>query len=698
MKKQGFTLMELILSIVLVSVIIITMIGTLLKIRESYSIINQNIQARTYKALVAKVINEHFIKNGGVKNITCVSDKKCEILLGNNKSMNLEIISNVLESKDITEGSNNVVRRLVETSTIKYYGNNYNYLKTIKMAKLIYNDGNEIIDGYKFEKILPPVIQKYENVNNTEEMLEEDKKYDTITNITIEMSDPKYNIELYSASIVDKDDLRFYTLTYDNNNGYGCIKTIKKAGENWGPLCQPTSNRSGYSFWGWFTQSTSGKEITDNTKADGNMTVYAQWTNKKFTCSAGTYLPKNETKCKTCEEDNYCPGVDNVLFDKTKDQGIVHCNEGYHSNSGSTNSSSCKINCSANTYIKNENDSTCTNCSRGHLISAHQVIQGNTSTCIAQKLTITYHKNDGSNATSTETLTYDGNMDDNNLSPTSSLGIKTGYTFNGWSLTASGEVVKTSFTSSVGDDWFISQVGNRATTSIDLYGNWTANTYTITLNRQGGTGGSTSIEATYDSSMPSISVPTKSGNTFEGYYSAANGGGTQYYNASGVGLRNWDSTTITELYAKWKANCRSTSHTYNASTGKCEYPATTKYRCFTSAPRTQLYSYQSVECSKNSDGTYNYGGYLVEGATYCPSQFTVCDAYHVGTWREGSCVPDGYSYGSCPGGTQPSGGNCLDYTDRDNCNGWTGSWSTNNTCSIGVYNSSSQKCEYDVTP
>ena len=76
MKKQGFTLVELILSIVLVSIIIVTMVGTILKIRQSYSIINQNIEARTYKALIAKVINEHFIKNGGVKNINCLQKLK----------------------------------------------------------------------------------------------------------------------------------------------------------------------------------------------------------------------------------------------------------------------------------------------------------------------------------------------------------------------------------------------------------------------------------------------------------------------------------------------------------------------------------------------------------------------------------------------------------------------------------------------
>ena len=133
------------------------------------------------------------------------------------------------------------------------------------------------------------------------------------------------------------------------------------------------------------------------------------------------------------------------------------------------------------------------------------------------------------------------------------------------------------------------------------------------------------------------------------------------------------------------------------SSGVCQLSPTTKYNCFTSAPRTELYSYQSVECSKNSNGTYNYGGHLVEGATYCPSEFTVCDANHVGTWREGSCVSDGYSYGSCPAGTQPSGTNCLDYTDRVDCYGWTGTWNTKNVCSSGTYNSSSGKCEYNST-
>ena len=252
MKKHGFTLIELILSIVLVTIIIVTMVGTLLKIRESYSIINQNIEARTYKALIAKVINEHFMKNGGIKNINCLSNTKCELLLGNNKTMTLEIIENDIKTEEVKDSTNNVVAtRKIQTSTLKYYLNNYNYIKTFKLTNTTYVNGTVITDGYTFKKITSNVYE-YINVKNSE-------LKDTITNIIIETSDPNYNIELYSTAIVDKDDLkRLYTLTYDNNGGSGCYKTVAKDGEYWGttenPLCVPNVSPVGYSFYGWFNQ------------------------------------------------------------------------------------------------------------------------------------------------------------------------------------------------------------------------------------------------------------------------------------------------------------------------------------------------------------------------------------------------------------------------------------------------------------
>ena len=83
---------------------------------------------------------------------------------------------------------------------------------------------------------------------------------------------------------------------------------------------------------------------------------------------------------------------------------------------------------------------------------------------------------------------------------------------------------------------------------------WTANQYAVTLDQQSGSGGTTAVTATYDAAMPDITVPTRTGHTFGGYYTETNGGGTQYYNADGISAHNWDITEATTLYAQWTAN------------------------------------------------------------------------------------------------------------------------------------------------
>ena len=69
MTKKGFTLIELIVSIVLVGVILASMIGTLLSLKDTYSVINEDVEARTYSALISKTINEHIMKNNGIKSV-----------------------------------------------------------------------------------------------------------------------------------------------------------------------------------------------------------------------------------------------------------------------------------------------------------------------------------------------------------------------------------------------------------------------------------------------------------------------------------------------------------------------------------------------------------------------------------------------------------------------------------------------------
>ena len=125
---------------------------------------------------------------------------------------------------------------------------------------------------------------------------------------------------------------------------------------------------------------------------------------------------------------------------------------------------------------------------------------------------------------------------------------RTGYTFGGYYTAKNGG--GTQYYTSSGSsakNWNIAA-------NTTLYAKWTAKTYTVTFDKQNGTGGSTSAAATFNGAMPAITVPTRTGYTFGGYYTAKNGGGTQYYTSSGSSARNWNITANTTLYAKWTAN------------------------------------------------------------------------------------------------------------------------------------------------
>jgi len=87
-------------------------------------------------------------------------------------------------------------------------------------------------------------------------------------------------------------------------------------------------------------------------------------------------------------------------------------------------------------------------------------------------------------------------------------------------------------------------------------------TYTVTFDKQGGTGGTNSVTAAYNANMPAITPPTRAGGyTFAGYYDATSGG-TQYYTASGAPARTWNKTSNATLYARWTAAAQLANGTY----------------------------------------------------------------------------------------------------------------------------------------
>ena len=161
---------------------------------------------------------------------------------------------------------------------------------------------------------------------------------------------------------------------------------------------------------------------------------------------------------------------------------------------------------------------------------------------VAKQYTVTLNKQEGTGGSNSVTATYNSAM------PSMTRPTRTGYTFGGYYTGTNGG----------GTQYYNANGGSARnwdkTSATTLYAKWTANQYTVTLDKQEGTGGSNSVTATYNSAMPSMTKPTRTGYTFGGYYTGTNGSGTQYYNANGGSTKNWDKTSATTLYAKWTAN------------------------------------------------------------------------------------------------------------------------------------------------
>lgn len=68
-----------------------------------------------------------------------------------------------------------------------------------------------------------------------------------------------------------------YTITLDANGGNALTPPTLTTKADGKLDSLPTPNRSGYSFYGWFTQASGGTAITTDSVFDKNTTIYAQW-------------------------------------------------------------------------------------------------------------------------------------------------------------------------------------------------------------------------------------------------------------------------------------------------------------------------------------------------------------------------------------------------------------------------------------
>ena len=130
--------------------------------------------------------------------------------------------------------------------------------------------------------------------------------------------------------------------------------------------------------------------------------------------------------------------------------------------------------------------------------------------------------------------------------PTATAPVRASHIFNGYYDAQTGGTQYYTATMESARNW---------DKSVDttLYAHWTA-ICAVTLDAQGGSGGTMSVIATNGLPMPTATAPARANHIFCGYYDAQTGG-AQYYTATMDSARDWDKDGDATLYARWAVIC-----------------------------------------------------------------------------------------------------------------------------------------------
>ncbi len=168
--------------------------------------------------------------------------------------------------------------------------------------------------------------------------------------------------------------------------------------------------------------------------------------------------------------------------------------------------------------------------SGGTQVTSSSTVTGNVTLYahwVGISCTLTYNANGGTVNPVSKTVIY-GSAYGSLATP-----IRIGYSFTGWYTAASGGTQVTSNT-------MVSNASNHT-----IYAHWAVNTYTITFNPNGGTVNPTTRPVSYGSAYGALPTPVRAGYTFDGWYTAAEGG--SQVTASTMLTENADQT----VYAHW---------------------------------------------------------------------------------------------------------------------------------------------------
>lgn len=171
--------------------------------------------------------------------------------------------------------------------------------------------------------------------------------------------------------------------------------------------------------------------------------------------------------------------------------------------------------------------------------------------------------------------------------------------------------------------------GYSAVNGTTLTPSCTANKYTITLDMQGGSVGTTllTIDATYGQpfAYTYATYPAKSGYTYGGFYTGTNCTGTQYIGVDSPStyqlssIRNWDKTSNTTLYACWR---KESGNDHNLTCADVfEFYANGGPRCWSTHNDMIICGFEIDVCMEKEMWKYR-DAFCADGVEYSENQYS----------------------------------------------------------------------------
>ena len=384
-----------------------------------------------------------------------------------------------------------------------------------------------------------------------------------------------------------------YAVTYEANNGTGAPTATSHTYLDTVTLSSTLPTRAGYWFNGWNTEANgSGSGYTDGgslTMPAANVTLYAQWVadlyRVVYNANGGVDAPADQVLAtdSTVAISSTVPtrvgfdfrywtttqngtgstysnpaagsAVDNFTMPPSNTtlyaqwavrsyQFAYDANGGTGAPSGASTAYGSTVTVSATVPTRLGHTFTGWNTAANG--SGTSYVSGNTLAMPASALTlyaqwtadnysITYFANGGSSAPVAQTETY-GTVASVSATPAT----RSGYTFDGWNTQADG--LGTSRAS--GSSFTMSNA------NVDLYALWTAQTFAVSFNANGGSGSPANVTGATDSSVNvPVSTPTRAGYDFTGWNTLQAGTGTGYLAGSTLVMPPNNLT----LWAQWRA-------------------------------------------------------------------------------------------------------------------------------------------------